>query len=91
MCGAEGWGFSSRRPVSLRGGPRGTGLCSWGLRWAIALALPAAGGSAVEGLLWAQAVTLGSQDRVPRRAAHREPASPSAYVSASLCVSLMNK
>ena len=33
----------------------------------------------------AQVVILGSWDRVPHRAPHREPASPSA------CVSLMNK
>ena len=39
----------------------------------------------------AQGVIPGSWDRVLHRALHREPASPSAYVSASLCVSLMNK
>ena len=33
----------------------------------------------------------GSRDRVPRQAPCREPASPSARVSASFCVSLMNK
>ena len=41
----------------------------------------------IEFLPLAQVVILGSWDRVP----HREPASPSAYVSASLSVSLMNK
>ena len=44
------------------------------------------GGSAVEHLRLAQGVILESWNRV-----HREPASPSAYVSASLCVFLMNK
>ena len=39
----------------------------------------------------AQGVTLGSWDRVLHRAPCLEPASPSACVSASLCVSLMNK
>ena len=42
-----------------------------------------------------QGVILGPWDRVPRRAPCMEPASPSAYVSASLSlilsVSLMNK
>ena len=33
----------------------------------------------------------GSWDRVPHGAPREEPASPSAYVSASLCVSLMNE
>ena len=49
------------------------------------------GGSAVERLPLAQVVIPGSWDRVPHQAPHREPASPSAYVSGSLCVSLMNK
>ena len=49
------------------------------------------GGSAVEHLPWAQGVTPGSWDRVPHRAPYREPASPTAYVSVSLSVSLMNK
>ena len=49
------------------------------------------GGSGVEHLLLAQGVILGSRDRVPPRAPCEEPASPSAYVSASLCASLMNK
>ena len=47
----------------------------------------------------AQGVILETSDRVPRQAPCMEPASPSAYVSASLslslslcvCVSLMNK
>ena len=49
------------------------------------------GGSAVEPLPSAQGVTPGSRDRVPRRAPCMEPASPSAWVSASLSVTLMNK
>ena len=49
------------------------------------------GGSAVEHLPSAQGVILESWDQVPHRAPCMEPASPSAYVSASLCVSLMNK
>ena len=49
------------------------------------------GGSAVEHLPSAQGVTPGSWDRVPHRAPHRESASPSACVSPSLCVCLMNK
>ena len=39
----------------------------------------------------AQGVILESRDRVPCRAPRMEPASPSAYVSASLSLSLMNK
>ena len=38
----------------------------------------------------AQGVILESWDQVPHRAPCTEPASPSAYVSASLSVSLMN-
>ena len=49
------------------------------------------GGSVAERLPSVQGVTPGSQDRVPRQAPHREPASPSAWVSASLSVSLTNK
>ena len=49
------------------------------------------GGSVLEHLPSAQGVTPGSQDQVPHRTPRREPASPSACVSASLCVSLMNK
>ena len=41
--------------------------------------------------LRAQGMTLESRDRVPPRAPCMEPASPSACVSSSLCVSLMNK
>ena len=43
--------------------------------------------SVVEHLPLAQVVILGSWDRVPRWAPHRAPASLSAYVFASLCVS----
>ena len=49
------------------------------------------GGSVVERLPWAQGVTPGSWDQVPRRAPCMEPPSPSACVSASLSLSLMNK
>ena len=49
------------------------------------------GGSAVKCLPSAQGVILESWDQVPHRAPCMEPASPSAYVSASLCVSFMNK
>ena len=50
------------------------------------------GGSMVERLPLAQGLIPDSQDRVPHRAPCMEPASlPSAYDSASLCVSLMNK
>ena len=45
------------------------------------------GGSVVECLPSAQGVILESQDRVPHRVPCMEPASPSAYVSASLSVS----
>ena len=44
-------------------------------------------GSVVERLPLAQVVILGSSDRVPHQAPHGESASPSAYVSASLCLS----
>ena len=46
------------------------------------------GGSAVEHPPLAQVVILGSWDGVPHQAPPRTPASPSAYVSASLCLSL---
>ena len=46
------------------------------------------GGSVVERLPLAQVLILGSWDGVPHGAPCREPASPSAYVSAFLCVSL---
>ena len=55
------------------------------------------GGSVVEHLPLAQVVIPGSWDGVLHWAPHREPASPSACVSASLslslslCVFLMNK
>ena len=49
------------------------------------------GGSVVEHLPSVQVVTPGSQDQVPRRAPLMEPASLSACVSATLCVSLMNQ
>ena len=49
------------------------------------------GGSVVEHLPSARGVILGSWNRVPHRAPCREPASPLACVSASVCVSLMNK
>ena len=43
--------------------------------------------SVVEHLPLIQVVILGSWDQVPHQGPHWEPASPSAYVSASLCVS----
>ena len=49
------------------------------------------GGSVVERLLLAQVVIPDFWDQVLHQASLRESASPSAYVSASLCVSLMNK
>ena len=49
------------------------------------------GGSAVERLPLAQVAISGSWDQVPHQAPHREPASPSAWVSASYSVSLMNE
>ena len=49
------------------------------------------GGSAVEHLSLAQSMIPGSWDQVPHQAPCKEPASPSACVSASLSVSLMNK
>ena len=45
------------------------------------------GASVVEHLPLAQVVIPGSWDQVPHWAPHRKPASPSAYVSASLSVS----
>ena len=48
-------------------------------------------GSVVEHLLLAQVMNLGSWDLVPHWGPNREPDSPSAYVSASLCVPLMKK
>ena len=49
------------------------------------------GGSVVERLPLVQGMIPESQDQVPHRAPCREPASPSVCVSASLCVSLMDK
>ena len=49
------------------------------------------GGSVVEHLPLAQVVIPGSWDQVSHGASPREPASPSACVSASLFLSLMNK
>ena len=49
------------------------------------------GGSVVERLPSAQGVILGSWDQVPHWAPLKESSAPSAYVSASLSVSLMNK
>ena len=49
------------------------------------------GGTVVERLPFAHGMVSGSWDLVLHQAPHREPASPSAYVSASLSVSLMSK
>ena len=48
------------------------------------------GGSVVERLPLAQIMIPGSWDQFQHWAPHREPTSPSTYVSASLSVSLMN-
>ena len=48
-------------------------------------------GSVVEHLPLTQGMILDSWGRVPHQASCMEPAFPSAYVSASLCVFLMNK
>ena len=45
------------------------------------------GGSVVEHLPLAQVVIAGSWDQVLHQAPRREPASTSAYVSASMCLS----
>ena len=45
------------------------------------------GGSVVEHMPLAQVMILGSWDQVPHQAPRRDPASPSVYVSVSLCVS----
>ena len=51
------------------------------------------GGAAVWRLPLAQGAILETRDQIPHRAPCLEPASPSAYVSASisLCVTIMNK
>ena len=49
------------------------------------------GGLVVESLPLAQGVILGSGIKSPHQAPCEEPASPSAYVIASLSVSIMNK
>ena len=49
------------------------------------------GGSGAECLPSAQVMIPESRDQAPHRAPRREPASPSAYVFASLSVSIMNK
>ena len=49
------------------------------------------GGSVVERLPLAQGVIPESRDQVPNRAPRWEPASPSAYVSACVCLSWINK
>ena len=49
------------------------------------------GSSVVECLPLAQVLIPGSWDEVLHQVSLREPASPSAYVSACLCVSLINK
>ena len=46
------------------------------------------GGSVIDHLPSVQGVILESWDQVPHQAPHRELASPSAYVSASLSLSL---
>ena len=56
-----------------------------------ALILGHLGGSVAERLPLAQGVILGSRDQGPHWAPHKEPASPSACVSASVFLSLMNK
>ena len=48
-------------------------------------------GSVLEHLPSAQGMIPGSGDQIQRWAPYREPASPSAYVSGSLSLSLMNK
>ena len=49
------------------------------------------GGSVVEHLPLAQGMILGFWNQVSLQAPYGEPASLSAHVSASLCVSFMNK
>ena len=79
---------------------RGSGVESQGLEWKTCLAdghtagkhpqLEDLGGSGVEHLPLAQGVIPGSWDRVLPQAPSGEHAYPSAYISASLSVSLMN-
>ena len=52
---------------------------------------PAPGGLSGGASAFSPGVTPGSWDRVPYRAPCMEPASPSAWVSASLSLCLMNK
>ena len=49
------------------------------------------GSSVVEHLPLALVIIPGSWDQILYQTPRREPASPSTYVSASLCVSLVNK
>ena len=49
------------------------------------------GGSVVEHLPSTQVMILGCWDQVPHQAARRESVSPSAYVSASLSLSVFHK
>ena len=49
------------------------------------------GGSVVEPLPSAQGMILESWDRVPHQASCMEPASPSAYISASLSLSVSHE
>ena len=71
----EGSVYSDEEPVSLD-----LRLTYGQSRWLSGLALPSAQGAILE--TW---------DRVPCQASCMEPASPSAYVSVSFSVSLMNK
>ena len=66
-----------RRKVFLFSIKTGTGAPGWLSGWASAFG--------------SQVMILGSWDWVLHQAPCREPALPFAYVSASLCVSLMNK
>ena len=78
-CREPDVGLDPRSPGSRRGKKAG------------AKPLGHPGGSVVEHLPLAQDVILDSWDRVPHRAPCMEPAFPSAYVSSSLSVSLVNK
>ena len=72
------------RRLSVSPGPPCQDTCSSSLKFQHEGLL---GGSAVERLPSAQGVILETQDRVPHQAPCMEPASPSACVSAYLCVS----